>query len=262
MIDHRLDKRIDEMIEFWVPKSPVIGSLLAKNRKRYVAAAKAVLAYEKVESFLDWGCGVPVLTALLSDKISECVAYEPYATDVHREFAGANSIEITTSIPADKKFHAIAMVEVIEHIPVLKDVLPRVTDTLAPGGHLVVTTPNGLRLSLWLKYLFRKRADPVPIDKFLSKTEIHWHHQREFTPAELRKTMEYFSLTVDELRVTDISPSEDDYAQSKRIIGEESARKSLKGDLVAKAIRSLSKGSFGPSLISRATLNGLKNPRI
>ena len=250
MHENELNRQLNEMIDYWLPKSDVIGALLVKNHQRYIAGAKAVLDYPNVERFLDWGCGAPVLTALLSKHIPNCYAFEPYSSDSQRAFAEHYSIEILEEYPENELFDAITMIEVIEHLPIISDVLPKVVKCLAPGGHLVVTTPNGLRIGLWLQYLLRRRAHPVALKQFLATTNLPQYHHREFTPEELRETLEHFSLRVDELLVTDISPKDSDLQRSRKIAGKAYKPKSLFGKLRKK----LAFGSLKPSLVCRATL--------
>lgn len=221
-------EELDAIVNDWIDCEPLISATVSKNRCRYLTAAANVnnrLSVETQGHYLDWGCGVPVLGVLFKD-IACCTSYEPFATAVHEQFASKYGLQITRDLPVSERYDVISMVEVIEHLPVLKDVLPRVVERLKPGGELLVTTPNGARFSQWIEYVRMRRAHPVPIETFLQNSNTYEHHTREFTAKELRKTLEHFGLEIEKLNLTDIQPSFSDQAAFAKIMSREPPKKS------------------------------------
>ena len=89
----------------------------------------------------------------------------------------------------------------------------------------------------------------MPIEFFLKSKNTYQRHQREFTPSELRKTMNFFSLQVNELLTIDILPTHAELAQSRKIAGRPLPPKP---NFTKRFLKVIAKGSLKPSLICRA----------
>ncbi len=208
-LNDKFSAQILSLAKAYEAESPAISAMLHKNVKRYAFAASTIadLPESKQLDVVDWGCGLPILSYLLKDQVRASIAYEPFATEIHREFAEAHGIELLETTPPQHSCDVISLIEVIEHLPILNDVIPCVAACLRPGGYLILTTPNGLRFDLFRKYLFRKTADPVPITDFLQNSNTYELHRREYTAAEIRQTMSHFGFEIVSLIVTDLAPT-------------------------------------------------------
>ena len=150
------------------------------------------------------------MISLLLKNQFECTAYEPFASPEQENFANKNGFEIQTKLPQEATYDVITLVEVIEHLPVVQDVLPNVIKRLNSGGLLIVTTPNGVRFSQWLQFVLMRRAHPTQIKKFLRQSNTHEGHSREFTSRELAMTLEHFGLKIEINQTANLAASAGD----------------------------------------------------
>lgn len=201
-----------------------LESLLAKNARRYLAVvdfARAALARLDLD-VLDYGCGYPFVLALLHDAGARVTGYEPFATPRHDSVAAALRLSgaMRRELREGEQFDLVLMVDVIEHLSVLRPTMTDVVNRIRPGGALLISTPNGMRFDQWLTYVRRVRAHPVTIEEFLT-TDNNWvHHQREFTMAELRRTVEFYGLIPAAERIVDTAPAWSDLAAHRRARGD------------------------------------------
>lgn len=152
---------------------------------RYVARRIRLEA----QRVLDFGCGPGYLMRHFLDLGITCAGVEfaeesvKAATDALADHPGFRGVTHATTVPtplAAGSHDVIFLVEVIEHLlddqvaPTL-DELERV---LAPGGHLVVTTPNAEDLS----------ANVVRCPD-CGAVFHRWQHVRSFTPSALRELL-------------------------------------------------------------------------
>jgi len=99
-------------------------------------------------SLLEVGCGDGGMTALLSPKVDHIIALDVSAPSllVLRD-RGLKNVQtvvgLVETIRFDERFDWIVMSEVLEHVRRPALVLNRCFDWLAPGGMLLLTTPNG-----------------------------------------------------------------------------------------------------------------------
>jgi 2-polyprenyl-6-hydroxyphenyl methylase/3-demethylubiquinone-9 3-methyltransferase len=94
----------------------------------------------------------------------------------------------------DDAFDVVLFTEILEHLTFNPVAMWRqVHRVLAPGGRVVVTTPNyyALRGRLWnLSRLRNRLGGGLPVDEIL-RTPTHGHHWKEYS---LREILRYFSL--------------------------------------------------------------------
>lgn len=90
-----------------------------------------------------------------------------------------------TKLPfADNSFDYIVCSEVVEHVPEREKMISEFNRVLAPGGHLVLTTPNwisGYGLARKLAEILARRdvhADDQPLDKWITL----WSLKKELAP--------------------------------------------------------------------------------
>jgi len=207
------------------PEFPVLAAMLQKNLRRYLAVLQFVsdqLHPDGQTRILDYGCGYPLLVKLLRDGGLAATGYEPYAEESYHALAAKLGIapHFFTTLPPGDQFDVVTLVDVIEHLSILRPTMTDVIARIRPGGYLVISTPNGLRLSQWLAFVRRKTAHPVAIEKFLKTDNNYVHHQREFTRPELEKTMRYYGLEVVTSTCVDTMPQRGDLEKYHVLLGQ------------------------------------------
>jgi SAM-dependent methyltransferase len=103
------------------------------------AKAKTILAGCK--SVLDIGCGDGIFLSLLPQNEKLGLEFNPLAAARARE-KGLLVEECTLSALKHRKFDAVTMFHVLEHVDQPVQLLQEALDVLAPGGYLVISTPN------------------------------------------------------------------------------------------------------------------------
>lgn len=105
---------------------------------------------------------------------------------------------------ADNSFEFVTYTDVIEHHAFSpKRVLQEIHRVLAPGGRLVMTTPNHASIYNRVSLLLGKSVNDQ-FDSFFHGAEdakIYFGHHREYTRAELRQALEGAGFRVVECRV-------------------------------------------------------------
>jgi len=90
---------------------------------------------------LDYGAGAGILSAELGRTFpGRAYAFEPYGPD--RDIAGVRWSSDDAGDWTKERFTRIFLSEVIEHLPDPTGTLARLKGLLAPGGLIVITTPN------------------------------------------------------------------------------------------------------------------------
>ncbi len=99
-------------------------------------------------SLLEIGCGNGGMTRLLAPKVDELLAFDVSAPSL-KQLEELKLPNVRTAQGLIENFHPenrfdwVVLSEVIEHIRKPTPVIERSYDLLAPGGSLVITTPNG-----------------------------------------------------------------------------------------------------------------------
>ena len=90
-----------------------------------------------------------------------------------------HGVDLTKRLPYDDgSFDVVLLVEVIEHVENHRAAITELARIVKPGGSLLITTPNIMRLSSRFHFFFsgfhKTKRDFVRFDTPLS--EAHWHH--------------------------------------------------------------------------------------
>ncbi|MPR33428.1 class I SAM-dependent methyltransferase [Salmonirosea aquatica] len=178
-----------------------LRGMFLKNWLRYRASVHYVLKAlpdPNQKRLLDYGCGHPFMTRILTDLGYTITGYEPYATEAEWQTARWLGVEdrYTTQLQADQAYDLVLMIDVIEHLSVIKPIMIEINQLTAPDGYLVLSTPNVMRIEMWLLFVRRRTGHPQPLRHFLESNDNFTHHQREFTQAELRQTARHFGYKV------------------------------------------------------------------
>jgi 2-polyprenyl-3-methyl-5-hydroxy-6-metoxy-1,4-benzoquinol methylase len=162
--------------------------------------------------FLDVGCGsgatVHVAATLGWDALG--VELDPALVDIGRRQLGANVRCGTLPDPTleGDRYDFVRLRDVIEHLPNPYDVLVDIRRLLAPGGAVLIATPNDEGLPTQLRYAALGRRDTVA-------TVNPPHHLHGFTPATLRRILLRAGLHVVELGTT--TPVDPRYVTSRNM---------------------------------------------
>lgn len=183
-------------------------AMMRKNAVRYAAVLRLIEPYlgaSGTKEILDYGCGFPFMVKMLALMNQSAWGYEPYAEPVHLDMARRFALgdRYCTALPEDRQFDLVLLVDVIEHLSVLRPTMTDVIRRMKPGGLLAISTPNGMRFDIWWAYFRRGTAHPTSLQNFLETENNYTYHQREFTMAELRTAMSYYKLEVVCARIED-----------------------------------------------------------
>lgn len=89
-------------------------------------------------------------------------------------------VDLTHGLPyPDESFDLVVLTEVIEHLENHRAALGEVARVLRPGGHLILTTPNIMRLDSRLGFMLsgmhKAKRRQIPLDTPLDKAH-HYHN--------------------------------------------------------------------------------------
>lgn len=130
---------------------------MKKNKPNHLLEAVAGLLSELPRGrVLDLGCGKGDYAKRLKD-----LGFDAVASDMDaKRFKHADQVKFQEShleraLPfPDRHFHYVLFLEVIEHLYNPDFVIAQISRVLAPGGHLVISTPNILNLGSRMRFLF------------------------------------------------------------------------------------------------------------
>ncbi len=164
---------------------------------------------------LDFGAGVGDLTTLLLERHLQVAGYDPSPaarTALARRFHEQAGFLGTLGPKDRQQFDVVVMAEVIEHVldDAFDETLALVSQATAPGGLVVVTTPNNEDLDLGMC------VDP------LANVIFHrWQHVRSFTRESLAARMRRSGF--DEVVTHQLELSEHLYVPFDRVWGDSQA---------------------------------------
>jgi 2-polyprenyl-3-methyl-5-hydroxy-6-metoxy-1,4-benzoquinol methylase len=138
-------------------EKPFDGAVQELSYEKRINFSKRYI--KKNDVLLSVGCGDGTVVKGLSDSVNRVIALDvsENALRVAKKFNHANNIEyILTPIEkfeTTEKFNVIVLFEVIEHVydPLL--VLKKINQLLVPGGVVLISTPNYMRLTRRVKML-------------------------------------------------------------------------------------------------------------
>lgn len=205
-------------------EKPDTAAMFIKNWRRYEACIQFLdsnKTLDKQRRILDYGCGHPVLACILMELGYDVVPYEPFAEEGEMKTAKLLGIQdkIKTSLDHEEKFDLVLMIDVIEHLSIIKPVMKDVVSKVAVGGYLFISTPNVLRAEMWLSFVSRQTGHPQLLDHFLNSDNNYTHHQREFTMKELVRTAAHFGFSTVSTACKDTRPSLEDLNKLRKVKG-------------------------------------------
>ncbi len=207
---------------------PIAAAMFEKNWNRYSAVVRYAtknISIDPSRTILDYGSGFPFVSKLLLLLGYQVCSYEPFASEAELEIASCLQMErlYTTRIPAGEQFGYVFLIDVIEHLSVIKQTMTDVAARTASDGYLIVSTPNVMRIEMWLQFVFRQTGHPQPIETFVRSDNNYSNHQREFTMEELNYTLRYFGFKSLSYKVEDTQPSLESLMQYHSLLGKPTA---------------------------------------
>lgn len=122
----------------------------ANNAGRFAAGStSSEIAHSIINAFcgkarlgvcLDHGGGQGKIAEKLLSRGADVSVFEPFGEKMNKE--GIEWYSCWEDQPPGKKYDWVFMVEVIEHLLEPEEELSKIKDRMAPGGKLVITTPN------------------------------------------------------------------------------------------------------------------------
>lgn len=175
--------------EFFIPK--LAGDRIeADHMERYRFAAK----YAKGKSVLDIACGYGYGGQIFSE--AGCTFYE--GVDINKALVenaskvfGSDRVNYlygdAGSFVSEMKYDLVVSFETIEHISSYRAALDRMYENLAPGGTLIISSPN--------------RPVTSPSAKNISDKPLNKFHTQEFTVQELSLEIKRSGFDTDSMKV-------------------------------------------------------------
>ncbi len=112
------------------------------------------------------------------------------------------NVEVDPFPYPDACFDAVLFCEILEHLVLSPDhVLEEIARVLRPGGVVLISTPNAVRLTkLYFMALGRNVYDGY------SSNGVYGRHNREFTLSEVRDLVERHGLSVERFEMRNVQP--------------------------------------------------------
>jgi 2-polyprenyl-3-methyl-5-hydroxy-6-metoxy-1,4-benzoquinol methylase len=171
---------------------PVTDAILAFERRQLGANSTSIASFNggataaRPVRFLDIGCGSGASVRAATDLGWEAIGIDidPQLTREGREQLGVDlrCVPVLDSGLPSGSFDFIKLRDVVEHFPNPCDVLGRVGELLAPGGVVLLVTPNEGGLATRARIALRRR-------RRLVATVLPPHHLHSFSPDSLVRTM-------------------------------------------------------------------------
>ena len=160
------------------------------ENERYAWIIKNIRNLPKGSSIIDIGAGEQMFMGICEDlkyTSQDIAIYDGFGKEgLHTGTWDTSNIDIVsdaTSIPVDDcSFDNALCTEVLEHAPYPVKILNEIYRILKPGGKLIISVPNLLRLNNRLRMLLGK----PPKDPFKYSNDGRYH-VREYAETELRQ---------------------------------------------------------------------------
>jgi SAM-dependent methyltransferase len=137
------------------PFSAAARTWPVKHVYRNLASRVLRTGFRRRDSLLDYGCGSGAFVAYLRARgYRRCLGYDPYAPA-----EGQGSRTVLRHAP----FDFIVLQDVLEHVESPEALFAELDGLLAPGGHVLVGTPNANRIELGR------------VDDFLNELHVPYH---------------------------------------------------------------------------------------
>lgn len=135
------------------------------------------------------------------DEGEQTIRSERYGETHTFRYAHFNS-EVAEFPFEDDSFDVVLVAEVLEHLTLNPThMLNEIHRVLRPGGHVLITTPNMVRLDhLWQLALGRNINDQY------SGYGVYGRHNREYSPQEVIRLLEDSGFGVEKVRLANIYP--------------------------------------------------------
>lgn len=164
--------------ERWIP-GVTDERIEADHRARYLFATR----YSASRNCLDIACGTGLGAftlatdgkALRVDAVDICPRTVAYARQQFSHPSIAYSVGSIEDFGTANQYDLVTCFETIEHVPDERRALRNICRVLAPGGHLLISSPNRPVTSPGCHSIEDQPANP--------------HHVREFTPRELNQRL-------------------------------------------------------------------------
>ena len=153
------------------------------------------------------------------DRGSQEIASRSYGERHRFEYTSFN-LELSEPPYPEGSFDVIVFGEILEHLDIDPlGIFPKLHDLLKPGGVLILTTPNAVRL-INVAYML---AGANFFDRYHPETGIYGRHNREFTAPELARLLPDAGFvnvqvtTIDRYDYDNIPILKDNYEEPGRI---------------------------------------------
>ena len=129
---------------------PAVEPEFAVDRERHLAAYRFAAMHASGRTVLDVGCGEGYGAALLAEVARRVLAVDrPEATRAaaeryRRPALEFRTLDVTRLATVEERFELVVSFQVIEHLPDPSGFLADLAGCCAPGGLVIVTTPNRL----------------------------------------------------------------------------------------------------------------------
>lgn len=143
-----LEKGTDESVSNFYNNRVTVCEFLDDPSHYEHPRAAWVLSVISGKNLLEIGCGNGGMTRLLSPKVEKITAFDisrPSLDEVEK--LGLPNVRteqgLVENFQPGEKFDWVLMSEVIEHLRKPKETIDKAFEFVAPGGAMVLTTPNG-----------------------------------------------------------------------------------------------------------------------
>jgi 2-polyprenyl-3-methyl-5-hydroxy-6-metoxy-1,4-benzoquinol methylase len=181
-----------------------------ENEQTYwnIHEARFKFLLEKIEQLplpstaeiLDVGCYPPFLMDALTKKGFRVSGIASHHEQMEQEHVKVLNIETDPFPWKPSQFDCVIFTEVIEHLPHNPQIpLKEIFRVLKPGGFLLISTPNGVKLHHRLRMLAGKPVT-FPLDQLIDSHpndgSIYMRHNKEYTMEELEFVVTSAGFTV------------------------------------------------------------------